>query len=299
MTKAAFERYVHWDHKWNGPTEEVFNALEEDNCGYIRNSRLLELKRWYRHYMDKGENNTEAFKRRLEEHFGSLGRAWRLALDTESSGRCCFNHFCRVCHNVGIIRHLRTIWSDLTDGDMTRSISYKDLDPQGEMVIQQFATSLALLGGTMIQGWRHLIRESGGHLHRDSFIERCADWGFTIQPAKWLFKVLDPHNTRYLTEFNDLDFLGMFDPGPLNPKQGGLLQPQVTGSGTAANPFHISGVGAKEGQRPFDLTVIMTVEEHETYINRIRSRQLIAGVDFAGEAKRSNKTAIVDDASER
>merc|ERR1712139_458456 len=146
-------------------------------------------------HRDKGENNTNQFRIKMADHWGNLGRAWRLSLDKYNTGRCCFNHFCRECHKLGIIRHLKNIWEDLTEGDSKRNIYYRDLDPDGDMVVQMFITSLTLHGGTLLKGWQQIIEEGGGHLHRHGFIQHCATWGIGMEPAKWLFSVLDPHGT--------------------------------------------------------------------------------------------------------
>jgi len=159
------------------------------------------------------------------------------------------------------------------------------------MVIRMFATSLTLHGGTLMHGWSQIVLDGGGHLHRDSFITRCAAWGITMRPAKWLFAVLDHQKTKYLTEFDDVRFLAGYDPGPLDPEAAFSMSRQmVSGSGSASKPFHIKGADQlEEGQQPFDLHVVLTREEFEQYQQQLRTKQMVAGIDLAGEARREEK----------
>jgi len=53
MTWKEFEKYVHWDCKWTGETEEVFGLLDQSQCGHITAGRCLKLKRWWQSCKDK------------------------------------------------------------------------------------------------------------------------------------------------------------------------------------------------------------------------------------------------------
>lgn len=290
MTWTDFEKYIHWDQKWSGETVEAFALLEENRCGYITNGRCLQLKRWWQSSKDMLACNMQLFKKRLVDQYGSLGRAWRLAFDVDNTGRCCFAHFCSICHTLGIALQIKQTWARLTEGSCNRAIRYRDLDPDGDMVIQQFAMSLTSHGGTLLQGWRQIMVDIGGHMHRDAFIELCSTWGIGFHVAKWLFGVLDHRNTRYLTEHNDLEFLGRYDPGlmPVNTRSSFFNQ-QLSGTGSAINPFKIAANGEddEQQQEPFELRVILSKEEHEMYEREARSKLMVLGIDLAGEAKRS------------
>jgi len=296
MTWKEFERYIHWDEHWRGETYEAFQLLEEDGCGYITNAKVLKLRRWWQNHEDLKDANTEAFRKNISKHWGNMGRAWRLAFDTNATGRCCQVHFCRVCHSLGMDHNLRGIWADLTEGDINRSLYYRDIDPEGDMVVQMFATAMTLHGGTLVEGWQQLIRDAGGHIHRDAFIEHCAPLGIGVAPAKWLFSVLDPNGTRYLTEFDDLDFLMNYDPGPLELEAGAAaFQRELSGKGTASSPFHVKGVEAFDAAEAeaFDLIVQLTREEYEAYQQKLRGRHMISGnidaIKGGARAKEENK----------
>lgn len=285
MTWPEFEKYVHWDNHWIGETEEVFHLIEGDNSGFITTSKAIQLKRWWQHHKDIGEVDTKQFRARFADHYGNLGIAWRLALDADTNGRCCFKVFSRVCHEIGCARHLKSIWEYLTDGHVSRCITYSDFDPEGDVLLHQFAVALTLHGGTLLQGWLQLVNDQGGRLHRDAFIERCETWGIGMRPAKWLFAVLDPNGTRFLTEYDDLDFIALWDPGEIAFCADSLegLQKSLQGDGTAANPFHLTE--ADNVHDPFDLVVELSPEEHEEYQLRLRASQLIAGIDMVGESR--------------
>jgi len=285
MTWQEFEQYVHWENRWVGETEEVFHLMAGDNPGYITASKALQLKRWWQRHRDVGELDIKQFRARFADHYGNLGVAWRLALDKEASGKCCFRVFSRVAHELGCHRHLKTIWEELTDGHVSRCINYADFDPEGDVLLHQFAVALTLHGGSLLQGWMQLVNDQGGHLHRDAFIERCEGWGIPMKPAKWLFSVLDPHYTRFLTEYDDLDFLHLWDPGEITFCHDSLkgLQQSLKGDGSARNPFHLDE--ADNVTEPFDLVVELDEDEYEEYQNRLRMTQMVAGIDLSGEAK--------------
>lgn len=270
MVIEEFEKYVHWERRWTGQTKLVFSLLDEHERGFITNTRLLELKRWIQRYKDKSDTDIVKFRRRLSQLYGNLGRAWRLGLDPDQNGKCCFNQFCRFCHDHGMTKDLRTLWGDLTEGDFNRTIHFRDLDPDGDMTIQMFANSLALHGGTLLKGWQQIILTGGGHLHRDSFITQCAMWGVDMKTAKWLFAVLDPNGTRYLTEYDDLIFLRSYDPGPMTVE-------------ACRGTFASKKDQSKEEQ--FDLVVEMTAEEYDEYQEMLRAKQMIAGIDVDSEEK--------------
>jgi len=235
-----------------------------------------------------GCGNIDIFKKRVKAHYGSLGRAWRLAFDVDSKGSCCFNHFCRVCSKVGMIVQVKSVWSKLTEGFCSRSIRFRDLDPEGDMVIQMFAMSLTLHGGTLLNGWRQIVVDIGGHLHRDALIERCATWGIHFHAARWLFYVLDCHNAKYLTEWDALDLLRHYDLGALCAESGSaIFGQQLVGTGSAEKPFKVlqSRDDELKDQEPFELRVILSAEEHEMYTTALRSKMMMMGIDLAGEAK--------------
>lgn len=290
MTWQEFEKYIWFDQMWGGETFEAFGLLEEKHCGYITKSRCLQLKRWWKTADDLRCGNIDTFKKRLKEHYGSLARAWRLAFDVESKGSCCFNHFCRVCSKVGMIVQVKSVWAQLTEGVCSRSVRLRDLDPEGDMVIQMFAMSLTLHGGTMFNGWRQIMVDIGGHLHRDAFIERCASWGIGFHVAKWLFRVLDCHNVKYLTEWDGMDLLKHYDVGPVCAEAGSaIFGQQLVGTGSPDKPFRVLQNRDDElkDQEPFELRVILSKEEHEMYTSALRSKMMMMGIDLAGEAKRS------------
>jgi hypothetical protein len=242
------------------------------------------MKRWWQHYQDVGDLSLKKFRMRFQDHYGNLGKAWRLALDKDSTGRCCHKVFCRVCNSVGIVRHLQNVWTELTDGEITRNLTYRDFDPEGDVLIQQFVVSLTLHGGSLTKGWLQLINDHGGRVHRDNFIEQCEIWNIGIKPAKWLFSVLDPHGARFLTQYDELDFLALWDPGDLAYNADSLddLNDNLIGDGSAKNPFKLR---SQHNDEPFDLHVTLTKAEHDAYQKILRTRQMIAGVDTSHESR--------------
>jgi hypothetical protein len=283
MTWKEFEKVVHRDMKWHGETEEVFHLLTENGENFITNGACLRMKRWWQKHRDilghLGVDHVEEFKTQLKQMFGNLGKAWRLQLDPHNTGRCCFATYCRVCHTIGILRHLKHIWSQLTDGDTGRSICYRDLDPDGDMVIQQLATALAYHGGTLEAGWDQITMDAGAsrHLYRTPFIDHCVRWGIETADAKWLFNVLDRTGAHFIESNDALEFLIFYDPGPLE------LDAAATQIGGGGKGPPRKGFASEE---PFEIQVVLTPEEHDKFQEMLLNRKMIAGTENKIESRR-------------
>lgn len=229
MAWDAFERYVHWEAHFPGDTRRIFSHLDTGNTGMIRKGLLLETRRAFEAKKDVGDTGVEGFRRRFADHWGTLGRGWRLALDTTDTGFCCQLHFMRSCHSIGMQRNMRTLWTALTKGEVTRSIQFKDLDPECDRYLRHFALALSMRHGNLREGWIAICRAGGGHLHKRGFYQACQGLGIDHRGGQLLYAVLDPNQTRYLTEFDKLDFLGLWDPGdqPTQDQATRTLMPTV------------------------------------------------------------------------
>lgn len=303
MTFKEFEKYVHWDWHFAGDCQQVFKLLDKDDKGFISVGECLQGKRWYEHVRDMGEFDLTQFRRMFADHYGNLGLAWRLALDPEDRGFCCFNVFARECHKLGLKKSLRSTWNSLTDNDPQRPIRLQDLDPFGDSLVSNFAVALTLQYGSLRDGWDQIVRDGGGRLKRSEFIERCEKLGINVDQAKWLFSVLDKNKTRCLTAFDKLTFLSHWDPGrlentdasqsPGSPTQrmnraiqSAARQSHVTefkafkGDGSAKNPFENN-----PDFEPFNLEIVLSKEEHQEYLKRSFAKALIMGIDVKGEQK--------------
>jgi len=312
MTWLEFEQFVHWEGKWAEETRRTFEIICEEGSGYITTKRVLHFKRWWQKVRDVGNITLDEFRQRLIDHFGNLGLAWRQAFDPDEDGRCCFWVFCRECHKIGIKRRLRSLWSELTDGEPTRSIYFADLDPEGDRLLAHFVLCLAVKYGDYRTGWNSIITAgaagAGGaaHLRKDGFMDTCYTFDIEAKAARWLFTVFDKDNTRYLTMYDalTLNFIGHYDPGDVSgmtmedlkhshamtrkmmqlarkKKKAGVMEGDFTRD---AIDFGDMGLADDE---PFEFVIELTQAEHEEYLRRSLSRRLIAGEHAHIEEKKT------------
>lgn len=302
MGWAEFENFVHWDGRWDGDSARVFSELAR-HCGSDRHhphltaSGVLDLKRWWEDLEDKGKGAAMAnFKSIFAEKFGSLGCAWRQALDPEDTGKCCFLVFCRVCHTLGMRKNLKSVWEELTGGNPHRSICFGDWDPVGERLVARFAMSLAIQHRSMREGWNRIIKNAGGNLHCAFFVETCLALGIDSNEAQWLFSVLDSDRRRYLTEFDRLKFLSHWDPGNVpdmsleqllwtshRPKKDKFVKKNTKAAALPKYdeddvPFKLSSTN------PYEFVLQLSPEEHTEYQRRLRGSFLTIGIDEQAKA---------------
>lgn len=269
MSWYEFEQFVHWESNWTGDTKLAFELMQEPGRTLITTYHVNAMRQQAIQRNDMGENkDVQDWRRRVLHYYGHLGRAWRLAFDTEDTGHCCFNHFCRACHAVGIHRHLKTVWEELTGGAVQRCIQFRDFDPEGDRILEVFATALTIKYGSVQEGWFQIIQGANGQCHKHDFVEACA--GLHINPrwAKWLYSVLDLHNRKYLSRFMKPTFVSLWDHGDRVKEHGFTLQ-DLQKCPTSEGFF------AEE--EAFEFTIELTKEEHEDYMKRRLNRLLLTG----------------------
>lgn len=304
MSWKQFEQFVQWEQRWQGDSRRVFSILDPDSTGYIYKSYLLEMKRTWNTQKDIGIQSASAhvenFKWSFSNRWGTLGRGWRLALDTGSTGHCPQQTFMRCCHAIGMNKGLKTLWRKLTKGDPSRSICLRDLDPELDKIFKDFALKLVTLHSTLRQGWCAICRAGGGHLNEEGFEQSCTGMGMDAKGSKLLFTALDPTKRRYLSEYDKLDFLEIWNPG----NQGGIAA--AAAAAAAAMTETTKQANAVE-QKPqmggqeevpsipnlghFEFELVMSKEEYSEYLRRARGTRIRQGlqgkkIDVGAETRR-------------
>lgn len=287
MSWEAFEQFVHWECRWQGDSRRVFSIFDPESKGLITKAGVLATRRKWDAQRDlyKGAN-VEAFKWKFANHWGSLGRGWRLALDTGDTGRCPELNFSRCCHALGWTRNLKTLWRKLTKGDVSRSIYLRDLDPELDKLLKDFAFRLVTRHGNLRQGFVSVCRTGGGHLHEEAFEVATAGLGIDAKSSKLLFSVLDPNKRRYLTEYDSLEFLEIWNPGTMvgsvsaeiaagmegSTSRGQLeVSAMPTGSPTASLAYDEKGPPILAD---FEFDLVMTKDEYSEYLRRRRGARI-------------------------
>jgi hypothetical protein len=181
-----------------------------------------------------------------------------------------------------------------TNGDFTRSIVLRDLDPDLDRYLREFVSALVQRHGNLRQGWSAMCRAGGGHLHETGLANVCAGMGIDATGAAMLFKVLDPTQRRYLTEYDKLDFLDIWNPGNVSgpaheaaalaiAKQQSEAQQslssltaRLTSSMGADNDSNLQKLGH------FEFNITLTKEEYSEYLRRKRTARISAGLKSGG-----------------
>jgi hypothetical protein len=301
MSWKDFEQFVQWEQRWQGDTRRVFSIFDPHSTGYISKPFVLEVRRKWHNQKDTAYNSIENFKWQFANRFGSIGRGWRLALDTGDTGHCPQLEFMRCCHTIGMNRNLKTLWRRLTKGDVSRSICLRDLDPELDKILKDFALRLVTLHSTLRQGWCAICRAGGGHLHEEGFEQACMGLGMDTKSSKLLFAVLDPTQRRYLTEYDNLDFLEIWNPGNQSGSAAAAAAAAAMTDGTANKQ------GIKPGSPPpnlgqeeipslpnlgnFEFELVLTRDEYSEYLRRRRGARIRAGLqgqklDVGAETRR-------------
>jgi len=288
MSWKDFEQFVQWEQRWQGDTRRVFSIFDPSSTGYISKPFVLEVRRKWHNQKDSAQNFNvlENFRARFANRWGTLGQGWRLALDTSDTGHCPQLVFMRCCQNLGMNRNLKTLWRRLTKGDISRSIVLKDLDPDLDGYLTHFALRLVTLHSTLRQGWCAICRAGGGHLHEQAFEQACVGLGIDAKGSKMLFNVLDPTQRRYLTEYDNLDFLDIWNPGNQAATSTAAAAAAALTQGSAPKANSVAK-GSPSIQNvddvivpdigTFEFELILTRDEYSEYLRRRRGARIRAG----------------------
>lgn len=185
--------------KWNGDTRRVFELLG-DGHGHITTRRVLEARRLVEGKKDVAEKGVEGLRRQLTAQYGSLVRAWRCILDPDARGRCSKTTFIKELRNLGFRGNLMSTWAEITCGEVDRTITLVDLDPEGDGLMELFVVTLTTQWGSWKSGWSNILRAADGRISPIFFADVCKKLGFNQRDAKKIFSALDPHQTGSLTE---------------------------------------------------------------------------------------------------
>lgn len=295
MSWKDFEQFVQWEERWQGDVRRVFSLFDPSSTGLITKPSVLEARRKWQNSKDLSFNSIENFKWQFAQRWGSLGRGWRLVLDTENSGHCPQLLFMRACHSTGMNRNLKALWRRLTKGDISRSLVLRDLDPELDKVLTTFAYKLVTLHTTLREGWCAVCRAGGGHLHESAFEAACEGFGIDNKGAKMLFAALDPTKRRYLTEYDKLDFLEIWNPGnqlgaaSAAAAAASLLEGAAPGGN--ASKGSPDDVPMMPNLGNFEFELVLSREEYAEYLKRRRGARIRAGLqgqkqDIGAKAQR-------------
>lgn len=200
-------------------------------------------------------------------------------MDPQHTGRCCQAEFVKLSKAIGFTGDLKSTWKELTRGEVMRTMTYEDLDPEGDKLLASFANTLAQRFPSLRDGWVWLLKHAG-RSHRigpQKFVRACGELGVPDAKAKRVFALLDRStpSSQVLVE-EDLEFLSMWGPKAIapEPKRGkavATLAPWV-----AASPSTPKAVAAAVGEESLEFVVVLTAEEYREYLRRREAAEVAA-----------------------
>jgi len=161
-------------------------------------------------FFNKDGNMTDVdeFNRNLTNKFGSITRAWRLAMDTDESGQLNFREFCTSAREMGFVGNIRTLWFNL-DTDMSGAISLHELDPESAQTLEKFRALSCERYDTIPNMWYQLLDDDrSGSVDVEEFCENVRELGYEDEEEIYrLFGLLLLRPGKRSIQLKDIMFL--------------------------------------------------------------------------------------------
>lgn len=239
---------------WNvGPHLKKRLLRERDTVSHVKSGQG-----------DLAPHTLKKFLEILTHKFGSVTRAWRVAMDTDESGTLTFREFSQALERVGYHGDFRSLWFQL-DTDLSGHISLHEMDPTNAMKLEKFRTHCIQQFGSMEGAWKRVIDiDRSGTCGLYEFQEACKKMGYTdLSEAAVVFGLL---NTAYgdTIVYNQVKFLQNWE----EDKRKHVFRKRLPTRWVNKDPYLDIRVGAKDKspdtrKTPSPLPVLTPVQEVE------------------------------------
>lgn len=150
----------------------------------------------------------------LKAKYGTLMRAWRVALDTDESGLLDFREFSSALSAIGYVGNMRTLWFNLDD-DNSGAISLNEIDCRAYQVLEKFRVFAGRKCGGMVNCWNQLLdQDKSGTVSLDEFREGLRELGYTNEDEDEVLELfgylVTTPGIRYIT-LKDVKFLQIWE----------------------------------------------------------------------------------------
>eukprot|EP00747_Dinoflagellata_sp_TGD_P165627 gnl/TRDRNA2_/TRDRNA2_187163_c0_seq1.p1 gnl/TRDRNA2_/TRDRNA2_187163_c0~~gnl/TRDRNA2_/TRDRNA2_187163_c0_seq1.p1 ORF type:complete len:456 (+),score=80.00 gnl/TRDRNA2_/TRDRNA2_187163_c0_seq1:96-1463(+) len=189
--------------------------------------------------------NTDEFCEVLKAKYGSVARAWRVALDADSSGLLDFREFVAAMKDVGYQGNLRSLWYNL-DIDQSGYVSLYELDKDAAKAYDKFRVRCTRKYKTIANCWDKLLDDDhSGTVALGEFVSAAvAELEYSEAEARQLFDLLRVRpGSRFIT-LSDISFLQEWE----DRKKDMLVSRQLGSSWVNKDPHF--NEGARVGAAP-------------------------------------------------
>lgn len=169
--------------------------------------------------------DVQDFMKLLRRNYGTLVRAWRVALDKDSGSELEFCEFVAAVRQMGAGQNARSLWFNL-DVDQSGTLSLYDLDPTAAHALDKFRYLCTSQYGSIQNAFANVLDlNKSGMIDIDEFIECMEEMGYDAAAAQELFGFLRPRPGARLLKSTDLDFLQKWENAKQEKKEkAGTLQ---------------------------------------------------------------------------
>lgn len=179
------------------------------------------------------DTDADEFRAILVSKYGSITRAWRNGLDSDSNGYLDFCEFCRAARTLGITGHLRTLWFNL-DVDDSGTISLFELDQRAATVLEKFRAKSTSKYDSIHDMWTKCLDQDGSKtVSYAEFEAHVGELGYHDDDERWeLFNLLVRPGSTLIT-FEDIAFLQKWE----DKKREQVFRKRVNCSWVNKDPF--------------------------------------------------------------
>jgi len=146
-----------------------------------------------------GATGKDDFLEVLRRKYGTLTRAWRIALDDDESGLLDSREFYGAMDKIGFIGNTRSLWFNL-DQNQSGYVSLVEIDPVAAQALEKFRARCCKTFGSMDAAWEECLdRDRSGWLTLPELEDASLELGYSdMNEVENLFNLLliDPSSFR-------------------------------------------------------------------------------------------------------
>lgn len=163
--------------------------------------------------------DVQDFLKLLPRKYGTLVRAWRFALDTDSGSELEFCEFVAAVRQMGAGQNARSLLFNL-DVDQSGTLSLYDLDPIAAHALDKFRYLCTSRFGSIQAAFAGFLDlNKSGMIDLDEFVECMEGLGYEASVAQELFGFLRPRPGSRLLKSIDLEFLQKWEDAKQEKKE--------------------------------------------------------------------------------